>query len=139
MAGLGSREKLQRLIEERQLVGYTNDTRWRELFAELDKQGLRSCLSSRLKWLFQEELTAWSFWNIPVAGYIEYGDLGPIAFREIEWLEIDAVEHRRVGALIPDRDKDRSGVLEEVCKQCRVALSVNDTVFRIWGYKSPSP
>ncbi|MEL6382745.1 MAG: DUF6678 family protein, partial [Cyanobacteria bacterium J06626_18] len=79
------REKLLKAIAARQLVGCYNNTRWRQLTDNVKGLPLRS----RIKWVFEPEPTTWGTWSIPTNGYLEHDGLGPVPFREIEWLEID--------------------------------------------------
>ncbi|NEO83673.1 MAG: hypothetical protein F6J87_05350 [Spirulina sp. SIO3F2] len=73
---MSSREKVFKAIQKRQLVSFSNNTRWRqfvEAIAELPPQ-------FRVKWLFDDEPSSWGSLFSPVEGYIEQGRLGPIPF-----------------------------------------------------------
>ena len=47
----------------------------------------------------------------PSPGYIEGADLGPVPTQEIRWIEVESVEQRRRGRLVPDQPVDHSATL----------------------------
>lgn len=59
----------------------------------------------RLKWSGDDAPTPWQPWMIiPVADYLEVGSLGPVPFREVEWVEVDPERRSEKGRLIPNDD-----------------------------------
>ena len=44
----------------------------------------------RMKWSGDDDQPPWEQWIIvPVPSYLETGQVGPVPFREVEWVEID--------------------------------------------------
>ena len=128
---MDSREKLFRVIQERQLVSYSNNTRWDQFL----NVALKLPLRFRMKWVFDAEPASWGLLIIPTQGYVEGGTLGPITYREIEWLEIDSVERRCRGTLVSDLEIDHSEKVESVLTAHRMTFSVESKVYRVFGYK----
>jgi hypothetical protein len=55
----------------------------------------------RVKWSGDTEPTVWEPWVIiPSASYLETGTLGPVPFREVEWVEIDLTRRNVSGRLV---------------------------------------
>jgi len=55
----------------------------------------------RVKWAGNAEPTVWEPWiNISSVSYIETGTLGPIPFREVEWVEVDLARKNLRGRLV---------------------------------------
>jgi len=125
-------KKLYKRLQERQLVSCSNDTRWRQLTHQLEGQLFRS----RVKWIFAFEPTDWGTWFLFTDGYLEHSNIGPIPWREIEWLEIDSIERQFRGKLVPDREIDRSVMLASILNDCRAVFTTEGTIYRIWGYCS---
>jgi hypothetical protein len=52
---------------------------------------------------------AWSNWlGHPSDTYLEAENQGPYSIKNIEWIEIDPVESRRIGRLVPDKKIDHT-------------------------------
>ena len=92
-------------------------------------------LRCRVKWIFQTEPAAWGGLSTPVKGYIEPSNLGPIPLREVEWLELDSMEHQRRGVLVADLEIDRSDDIEAALTECRLAFSKESKIYRVFGYR----
>ena len=61
----------------------------------------------RIKWTGVCDDPEWGCWVIiPTDGYIETGDIGPVPFREVEWLEIDTSRINVNGRLAPNLDAE---------------------------------
>jgi hypothetical protein len=59
-------------------------------------------IHTRAKLKQAAEPSAWATWFLmPVPGYIEASSYGPVPRREIEWIELDPVEQRLIGRLVP--------------------------------------
>jgi hypothetical protein len=112
------REKVAAEVERRNLSSHMNQTKWKIILPRLKTLGV----VINLKWLFDDNETGWSKnYLIPTDGYFEETHLGPILFREIEWLELkssnrDVLSHELVSNNIPH--------------------SCENDVFKIWGYSS---
>jgi len=79
------RETVHRVVEQRQLASFANNTRWNNVFSKLLNHGLRV----RLKHVAWAETSDWSAWLVPAKNYLEVVSAGPVHFREIEWVEFD--------------------------------------------------
>jgi hypothetical protein len=114
------REKLYRLVEERNLVSLANNSRWACLFAKL----LSQRIPARLKHVAWPELSAWSVWITPVPNYLEVVAAGPVHFREIEWIDFDCGER---------------GIESDVCtaaaREAKLTSEVVEQVVRVFGYR----
>ena len=125
------KSKVIKVRESRGLASYANKTRWTEALSELESFDLLA----RLKWLFDDELSKWSRWIIPVPGYLEVLSFGPIPFREIEWLEINPRVEKWRGALVEPEIVDHRSKVVYVLANSRLIYSEHDGVIRVWGYK----
>ena len=114
------REKVYRIIEERNLVSLANNSRWTSLFARL----LSERIPARLKHIAWPELSEWSVWIIPVPKYLEVVAAGPVHFREIEWVDFDC---------------SKAGAECEVCssaaRDAKLTSEVVGQVVRVFGYR----
>ena len=79
------RDKVYRVIEERNLASFANNSRWNDLFSTL----LSYRIPARLKHLAWPEVSDWSVWIVPTSNYLEVVSAGPVHFREIEWVDFD--------------------------------------------------
>jgi|LakMenE18May11ns_1017448.scaffolds.fasta_scaffold9689307_1 hypothetical protein len=62
-------------------------------------------IALRIKWAGDCDEPEWAPWVIiPTDGYIETGGMGPIPFRDVEWIEIDTSRFNKNGRLIPNSD-----------------------------------
>ncbi len=56
----------------------------------------------RVKWIGDPDVPDWAPWVlIPIDGYIETGRMGPVPFRDVEWIEIDASKTAKNGFFVP--------------------------------------
>jgi len=56
--------------------------------------------------------TQWEPWLIvPVPSYLETGSLGPVPFREVEWVEIDPAHENLSGRLVAAESMERRNAL----------------------------
>lgn len=50
----------------------------------------RHRLAVRIKWTGDSDEPEWAAWAIiPTSGYIEISTIGPIAYHDVEWIEVD--------------------------------------------------
>ena len=69
----------------------------------------RHRLGVRVKWTGDSDEPEWAAWAIiPTNGYIEVSTIGPIAYRDIEWIEVDASMIAENGRLGPRADVDEA-------------------------------
>ncbi len=66
-------------------------------------------LAVRIKWNGDSDDPEWASWAIiPTKGYIEISTIGPVAYRDVEWIEIDVSMTSENGRLIPRVDVDQT-------------------------------
>ena len=56
----------------------------------------------------------------------------------IEWIDIDPIKRKRVGALVPDIETDVSTYILDALKNSNVPYSIEGGKYRVWGYYDPS-
>jgi hypothetical protein len=72
----------------------------------------------RLKWSKISEPSEWEDWlAIPTSYYLETGTLGPVLMGEVEWVEVNTIEMRRVGKLVKDRRIEHTDVIVQALKE----------------------
>ena len=95
-----------------------NQTKWAEVLPHLQPE----LDQIRLKRLFDSTPGIWSGqYLLPVEGYFEVTRLGPIPFREIEWMELRT---------------DNLEALEGTLKKLSVPFSKENNLLKIWGYSA---
>jgi hypothetical protein len=114
------REKVHRIIEERNLASLANNTRWASLFSNL----LSHRVPARLKHVGWLEMSDWSAWLVPALNYLEVLSAGPVHFREIEWIDFDC---------------GKSDVAQQACsaaaRDAKLTSEVVGHVVRVLGYR----
>ena len=74
-------------------------------------------------------ITEWGKWFVfPSDGYGEVARYGPFQIKDVCYIEVNPVEHRKVGRLLPEKEIDHSEELES-------ALAGAGIVFEIYGGK----
>jgi len=68
---------------------------------------------------------------IPTNGYVELPVHGPVLASDILWFEIDPVERRRVGKLVPDKLIDHTGEIRMELDQLNFEFETVDGNIRI--------
>lgn len=68
-------------------------------------------LDSRAKFKHKETPSKWGWFIIPVPGYVESSAYGPVLERTVEWVELDPIEQRRIGRLVPPQILDHTPAL----------------------------
>jgi hypothetical protein len=58
-------------------------------------------IDTRAKFKHDEIPSKWGWFIIPVPGYVESSAYGPVLERTVEWVELDPIEQRRIGRLVP--------------------------------------
>ena len=113
-----STDKVNAEIAKRNLTSHMNQTKWSKVLPcikLLDTQ-------IKLKWLLENEPTNWSMnYLLPTNGYFEEIRIGPIPFREIEWLDIKPNDSEKMTKLL---------------KEFNIPFSIENVAFRIWGYSN---
>lgn len=111
-------EKVQRQISSRNLASHMNNTKWGLLLPALKDIALRI----DVKWLLQEEPNGWTTqYLIPSPTYFEPLPLGPVTFRELEWLLIDPIEIE---------------LAKSHLAELKIPFSLEGRLLKVWGYSS---
>jgi hypothetical protein len=107
---------------------YYFDTRDRFIYA-LKKQPY----TYRLK-IKNESLDApWSNWlGRPGDNYIEAEKQGPYSLHDIEWIEINPVEKRKEGKLIPEKELDHSAAIIKLLGDLSFPFMVTDRIISVY-------
>ena len=119
-------DRLERYIATQSLVQVMNDTKWREAIAALGSINGYS-VRFRVRCLGDAaNLDAnWDFsfpWHVPSP------------FKAIEWLDIDPVVRKRVGALLPPKTEDYRDAICSALDRFSVPHDNVGDVIRIPGY-----
>jgi hypothetical protein len=86
----------------------------------------------RVKWSRDKEPTGWNPWIIiPSDSYLETGGLGPIPFREVEWIEIDPTHKAVRGQLISSESSDFRASIVAALTNAGIRYSVMGENFRV--------
>lgn len=83
----------------------------------------------RMKWSGNENPPPWEPWIIvPALNYLETGRVGPVPFKEVEWVEIDPSRRNERGRLVAADQKDE---IARALTAASIAFQVAGGVFRI--------
>ena len=88
----------------------------------------------RFKLKIKEEPLAeeWSQWLIcPTPGYLEAAEQGPYSMRKIEWIDINPVEFRKPGRLMPVKEIDHSAEIIKMLNDTGIQFSLTEGIIRI--------
>jgi len=125
------RSKLRSLIARECKRSLMNDAKWNKALVELRKCQARF----RLKLLTDSEVSPWdSIVPDSPENYIELPAVGPVLCLEVEWLDIDPIERRRVGRLVPDQLIDHTKSIERTVASLSLPYSKEESFLRIWGH-----
>ena len=82
-----------------------------------------------MKWSGHDDAPSWEGWLlVPVTGYLETGRVGPVPFREVEWVELDSRQKNERGRLVV---ADQTDELACALARASVEFQVTEGVFRI--------
>ena len=124
-------EKTLKLISEKGLASYMNQTRWRALADELtSNKELEPKV--RLKYLHDSD-------PMPGFSYLDWEWVRHGESSSIEWMDIDPLKKESLGKLIPDKETDINGFIEACLKNAKVKYSIEDNKYRVWGYAATQP
>lgn len=68
-------------------------------------------IDTRTKFKQDDTPSKWGWFLVPVPGYVESSAYGPVPTREVEWIELDPIEQRHVGRLVPPQIIDHTPAL----------------------------
>ena len=82
-----------------------------------------------MKWSGDDDPPPWEPWIIVSSnGYLETGSVGPVPFREVEWVEIDPRRKNERGRLA---DLEEPAELTEALTKAQIPFERKGDVFRI--------
>ena len=130
---MSSVDKAIRISEREGLCSVSNNTKWRGLLSEI--RGLPT--NKRIKWIDNEEPTAWQvgLWQ-PTPTYVEALG-GPEQLKFVEWIEIARTEQRYVGRLVDAESIDHTETILRALGSAGMNFEELDDSFRIFGYTRP--
>lgn len=78
------------------------------------------------------EYSEWSKWlGLPVDGYAELEATGPFLIRDVVLVEVNPIERKYLGRLLPDREIDHSIELREALKNKKIKFTESEGLFLI--------
>jgi len=111
-----SKEKVSRLVSEKNLTSHMNNTKWSVLLPSLKEHASQI----DVKCLLASEPNGWtSQYLIPTPSYFEPLPMGPIPFREIEWVIINPI----------DINKSKEYLLS-----IKIPHTIESNYLKVWGY-----
>jgi hypothetical protein len=98
----------------------------------IDKLTADFPIATRVKLWNRDTPSTWSrMFILPVRGYIEVSDYGPLPKREIEWVELDPVEIWHIGRLVPPKHIDHTPAIYQQLQSHGVAMQIVEGLIRI--------
>ena len=132
-------EQIKSFVEEKSLVSYMNNTKWRELVNDLMEKAPWDCV--QYKTLFEKNAPEPDvFWNLHGDEDFNFGSK-TLDLSEIEWMKIKHVETVRehIGLLVPDKIQtiDHKSLILEILQKHSIPYEYNETeqTFIIYGYR----
>ena len=127
------KERISSYVEKKGLVSYMNNTKWCELFEDLNKN--MKHIEIQYKTIFDEKAPD-EYWEL-------YGDeeLRYISFAQLHWLKMKHVitQYRHIGALLPPEVEsfDKKDELLQILRKYNIPYEYdeNEQAFIIIGYK----
>lgn len=133
------REKIKSFVEEKSLVSYMNNTKWRELINDIMEKEPWDCV--QYKTLFEETAPEPNvFWNLHYDEDFNFGSKA-LDLSVIEWMKIKHIEtvHERVGLLVPDKvyTYDHKSLFLEILQKHSIPYEYDESeqTFIIYGYR----
>lgn len=132
-------EKIKDIVQQRQLVSYMNNTKWRELIDAINQiAGFREQLQIKYKTVFDEADPEF-YWTVSGDEYFEHDN-----HAKIEWLKIRGgipkTDNERRGRLLPPTPTewlDGSDKIAEILQKYSIDYEYDEAenVFTIYGYR----
>jgi len=117
-----------KMIDERSLVSAMNRTKWERL-AQAITQESELEPTVRMQELGEEEPSGFSLLDW------KFSEFNPAL---VEWIDIDPIKRKRAGGLVPDIETDVSAYILDALKNSNVPYSMEDGMYRVWGYYEPA-
>jgi len=88
----------------------------------------------RFSWFYNPdyETTKWvEYFNFPEEGYIEIPLTGPIKTTQLKWLEINPIEIKKIGRLIPEKEINHTKEIIDILNEENIIFSFNQSFIKI--------
>ena len=130
------KKKIRKIVEQRQLCSYMNDTKWNELrHAMLEEMPFPPPYV--IKWIYKEcenedfleDVSYLGDWNEALA----FGDR--VHGAAIEWMKIRPRYLKYQGKLVPPKLIDASAEFEAILNRLHIPYEAEDGAYCIYGYK----
>lgn len=121
------REKLRRVIQQRELCGLANDTKWNELVT-----AIRTREDWRPRYRYKCIDGPLSDWDAEWFHHL------PFPLISVEWLDLEFIQETRRGRLIPPATMDHSPWMEQLLRRAGLDYRKGNTMIRVFGYSPRS-
>ncbi len=131
------KEKILRIVNERNLCSYMNNTKWNELITAV-KNEMSFPPPFDIKYLTQEEVTQSEFENKDVDYWGDWeGENFPTQeyYINIEWIKIRPRYLKYRGKLIAPELVDESKKIKEILERYNISFEEKDGFYCIYGYR----
>jgi hypothetical protein len=107
------------------LLSYSEGKMW-EIVSQLVKNE-----SLRIRVVLRDGTASnWGkFIILPAPGYCEID--GPVRYGDVEFLEIDSIEYKKIGRLVPDKKIDHSNAIINELNSNSIKFIRNENIFKI--------
>ncbi|WP_243346979.1 DUF6678 family protein [Parabacteroides sp. FAFU027] len=86
----------------------------------------------RLKLADRDISSNWSKWILNPSGeYIETENSEPVLISEIEWIEINPIENKKIGRLVPDKTINHSSEICQMLDNLNIEYCVDNGIVKI--------
>jgi hypothetical protein len=124
------RDRFRRIVQQRQLCGLANDTKWDELIAAMrTKEEQKNWTPDFRCKCIDSNPSQWDgewFYHLPF----------PLI--SVEWLDLSFIQKTHRGRLLAPEITDHSNWVEELIKQIGFEYQKGSSMFRIFGYSPKS-
>ena len=117
------KDKIYRAIEERQLCGIANNTKWNKLI-----DTIRLWEDWRPSYRYKTVNNYISHWDVEWYHHL------PFPFLCVEWFDIGLHEEVYIGQLVKNKIIDHTKEITDLLTQCKLQYEVHNDIVRVWGY-----
>ncbi len=87
----------------------------------------------RLKIIYEPIVTDWSNWVItPTETYIEAEKQGPYQASQIEWIDINPIEIKVIGRIMPEKEINHSDQIIQLLEDHSIVYKIAGDVIRVF-------
>ena len=116
------KERIRRVVESRQLVGASNDTKW-GIF--LDRMRSRDWKPSYRYKCVDGPIRGWD---------VEWWHHLPLPMMSVEWFDISMIQETSQGLLLPPKITNHRDWILAILDEARLCYEVHGEIVRIFGY-----